>query len=383
MGFAFPPHSPPSNPQFFPADSGGEIGLRNIIVLAGLLSAKLLLYIFITPPWQVPDEPTHFEYAYLLFQEKNVLSSVRPDVALQGEILESMKDFRFWSYLHWERPDPLPASFAEDPLLRGAPSQISSSVPLYYVTGALWLRLFSPQTILESLYLLRLFSAVQITLFFLIAALLIKWAIPGRQDLQLGALALIVFLPQLSAMGAGVNSDNAIILTYALVTLICAWIVRAKQATWHLLLLVPAVAVCILSKRTGLAAIPLVAWTIMIRIRWHRRVFIRMACLAVLLILGLAVAQAAVTSSSPAIARKVFGNFAFIWTRLAQSHEFAGGAHLSTIVDVLWKSFWACFGWLTVAGPTWLYWLNLPFLIFAGAGALRTLNLGIRKGREK
>ena len=223
------------------------------------MSAKLLLYILITPPWQVPDEPTHFEYAYLLFQEKNVLSSARPDVALQVNILKSMKDFWFWSYLPLDPPDPLPASFSTAPFLQIAPSQVSRALPLYYIMGALWLRLFSPQTILESLYLLRLFSAVQITLFFLIVALLIKWAIPGRQDLQLGALALIVFLPQLSAMGAGVNSDNAIILTYALVTLTCAWIVRAKQATWHFLLLVPAVAICILSKRTGLAAIPLVS----------------------------------------------------------------------------------------------------------------------------
>ena len=54
------------------------------LILIGLLVSKILLYIVLIPPWQIPDEPTHFEYIHVLSRENNPFVSVEPDFELTG-----------------------------------------------------------------------------------------------------------------------------------------------------------------------------------------------------------------------------------------------------------------------------------------------------------
>lgn len=46
------------------ATSPSRLGLLAAILLVGLIHG--LLYVFLMPPWQHYDEPTHFEYVWLI-----------------------------------------------------------------------------------------------------------------------------------------------------------------------------------------------------------------------------------------------------------------------------------------------------------------------------
>ncbi len=224
----------------------------------------------VIPPWQIPDEATHFEYAYLLYLEKNPLVTVQSNPNLQEQILLSMRQFRFWTFLPFPEPAALAKTFRDDFFLRQAPSQIDRSPPLYYILGSLWLHLFSPKTLLEALFLLRLYSIVLTTLFVLILSQLVRWAFPDRIELQMGAMAFAVFIPQFSFIGAGVNTDNAIVLFYAATMAAGVMAATTKHRIWFALLIIAVIA-SVLSKKTGLAAIPLAAFSILLGYRWNRQ----------------------------------------------------------------------------------------------------------------
>ncbi len=343
----------------------------DILIFAGILATKLLLYVFITPPWQVPDEPTHFEYAYLLYREKTLLGPVQSDLALQKDILESMESNHFWSFLPWDPPETIPTSFKEDRLLHFAPSQINRSPPLYYAIGSLWLRLFSPRSILEALFILRIYSALQTLLFFFVLALLVHWILPRSRQCQIAALSLAVFLPQLSFIGAGVNSDNTFNLCYAATTAVCVMFAVGKRPLWMGPLLVLSVVACLLSKTSGLLAVPLMAFTVLAGLGWNRRRLMGSVCVGTALLLALILGQAVLTWISPDSARKIVVATHFGWTRLTSFDSIGGEQSLTVTASLLWRSFWAVFGWLTVALPGWLYLPNLAILFTVAVGAIK------------
>ena len=62
-------------------------------LLSGILSA---IYGAVTPPWQAPDEPLHFEYVRLLYQEGRLVGWADADPELEREIVASMDRHDFW-----------------------------------------------------------------------------------------------------------------------------------------------------------------------------------------------------------------------------------------------------------------------------------------------
>ena len=293
------------------------------VILTGLLASKILLYISLIPPWQIPDEPTHFEYIFVLSRENNPLARVRPDHELQEQILQSMDDFRFWTYLPFPEPTTPPQSFSEDDYIGQAPTQINYSPPLYHMLGSLWLRLFSPGSILEALYLLRLYSALLAILFFLTIARLVRWAIPDEAELQAGALCFVAFLPQFGFIAGGVNSDNLINLLYAATVLASAKAATKKSVQrigWLFLLVIA----CILTKKTGLAAIPLAVISLALSYEFHRRKLVQTLFIIVCLFGTLLLAQAFLTWFSPENAEKVTLTIYYVWNQLTSLSSIGG-----------------------------------------------------------
>ena len=69
--------------------------------LLGLLTALAvvhgLLYAFLIPPWQAPDEIAHFEYARLLAERWRPLSLADASPALEAEVIDSLYRFQAWT----------------------------------------------------------------------------------------------------------------------------------------------------------------------------------------------------------------------------------------------------------------------------------------------
>jgi hypothetical protein len=180
---------------------------RQILLLILLLLLTItggILYINIVPPWQSPDEPTHFEYVQLLAESRNLRTQ-----SLQEQIIISMDKHNFWRFVGHPRPQPLPKKFDEISFLRlsQAQTQIGRKPPLYYVIASLFLKLYPHQTIIFKLYLLRslsLFFSINIVVLIFLTAKLI---LPKDYNFPLTVAALVAFLPEFILIGTSVSLD--------------------------------------------------------------------------------------------------------------------------------------------------------------------------------
>jgi len=182
--------------------------------LVALLNA--VCWSVITPPFQVPDEPSHFAYVALL-AERGTLPSAgagvpAPEVQLVQEGLNSDR-IRFQpaqrALASVEQQRVLERDLAA-PLPRvgsGGAGAASNEPPLYYALEVVPYELGSGWSLLGSLALMRLFSALLAALTALFAYLFVREALPGaRWAWTVGGLAVAVF-PLLGFMSGGVSPD--------------------------------------------------------------------------------------------------------------------------------------------------------------------------------
>src|SRR4030042_3648744 len=153
-------------------------------MLLWLIALSLLrgaAYLLITPPWQAPDETTHFQFMELLTQRP--LAEIRKiDVMilddqkyleLEGKILQSMKKHKAWEYVGMPVPDPFPPFFYKAPFFSGSAPKIYRP-PLYYLLGAGILNLLDPKELETRLYVVRVYSLI-LSLGVIIATFLIGY----------------------------------------------------------------------------------------------------------------------------------------------------------------------------------------------------------------
>lgn len=183
---------------------------------AGWLAA-LLLYVLcrgllmaaIVPPWQGPDEPSHFEYVVLTARQRG--PPVSTDPALQAQILASMQAARWYAWLGEAAPPAPPGRFDDLPRLADAPTQVGSETPLGYLPylPAAWLAL--PRGLEAALAAMRL-SSVGLSLLLVVAVLgaarLALDAPAGEAHrLTLAAGLTVAALPILAFDGAMLGND--------------------------------------------------------------------------------------------------------------------------------------------------------------------------------
>jgi len=182
------------------------------LTLVLIVSASLVLgiiYIIIIPPWQSPDEPTHFEYVKVL-AEGDPPWDPHPSPELQEKIIVSLDHYDYWRYLLVEKPDPLPTTFKVTPFLFMAPSQIGKNPPIYYWLASLVLRLTSNLSIKAEFYRLRALS-----LLFSILTVVFVWACAAEifgkfSPLCPAAAGITALLPQFMVIGTSVSPDPCV-----------------------------------------------------------------------------------------------------------------------------------------------------------------------------
>ena len=182
-----------------------------------LLLLQGVVYIVIIPPWQSPDEPTHFEYVYLMAHSGLLPGRVVPDYDLQKEVIISLDKYNFWAYVGVERPQPLPDRFQDCPFLVGAFTQIGQKPFLYYWLASFPFRVMPSIPLTGAMYGLRALSLV----FSLITVYLVyrtaREIFPRDFFFSLTSAALAGLLPQFMLIGTSVSLDPLINLVGAAV----------------------------------------------------------------------------------------------------------------------------------------------------------------------
>lgn len=188
-------------------------GAREALWLVAILALYLLLgslYALLTPPWQFPDEPAHFNCVRYIATEGR-LPELRPG-DYPAQYLEEIKAQRF------------------HPTLSIVPIRYEShQPPLYYLWASLPYRLAEPWGQASTLRVLRLFSVLLGAVGVGAAYAVVRALNPHDPTLALGAAAFAATLPMHVAMTAAVNND---VLSELLLALAALTLLGAGASAW-------------------------------------------------------------------------------------------------------------------------------------------------------
>ena len=363
---------------------------RSLLLVAVLALGLSIVYLALTPPWQIPDEPQHYQLARLVADRGRwpVLSDVWAATDLERQVYASLVRNRFWEIRANRTPPPsLWADTAPDVLLPPI-----AAPPGYYIVAAGALRLKGSSSAEAGLYAMRLLSALLGLLELVLIWVMARAVFPSDPWLSAAALAFVGFLPMRACMTAGANSDMMAALAAA--AALCAmvrWIAKpltpARGAVLGLLL-----ALALLTKRTTLFLLPAALLFLILNRRAQAsaatnrplRWWISAGLGAMMLCAPLAAwmlarppllvpgqvwpypgsAPDSLLGVRPEWLARLFSSEAWTWSALAGYARSMG---------IAFASFWGAFGWLTVPlGVGW--YVALAALTAAGiAGLLRRM----------
>jgi len=219
-----------------------------IILLIGLLQG--IVFTFVIPPWWHNDEPTHFEYAWLLANRPKLAQTIKVDEPMRRDLAMSMFQHGYYDFYK------LPPKFNSDqPVYIGA-SQ-AGDPPLYYWLVSLPLRLLK-----NASYEIQDYAGRLISVLIFLATLYVVWKALGEligegHPLQWLTTIFIALLPGLTDTMTSISNDVGAVLVFS----IFLWIgisILNRGLTWKKLLgLIAVLAICYYTKNTTIPAIPL------------------------------------------------------------------------------------------------------------------------------
>lgn len=171
--------------------------------LAAFLAAYLVAagsFALLTPPWQTPDEPAHYNYI------AHIATELRLPVLAQGDYDQERLDIL------------LEAKFAPKLSISGLRYE-NYQPPLYYLlaTPVFW-------ATGGSLIALRLFGVLLGMVTILLLYLCLELVFPGKTLIPLGAAAFAALLPMHMAVAASVSNDgSAELLLMAAMLVLLRW----------------------------------------------------------------------------------------------------------------------------------------------------------------
>lgn len=211
-----------------------------------------LIYVFIMPVWQHYDEPTHFEYAWLIANKGKLPSPSDYDLEMRRQAALSMIESGFFKPLGF-LPD---INSDQTPVWIGPISQLSNP-PLYYLMGALPLRLLNDYEVDTQLIALRFVS-----LFLFIILIFSAWGIgveitPEGHPLRFILPISVALLPGLTDVMTAANNDVAAVTFLSLCLWGCIRLIRRGFSWLDMAWCVIAAGLCLLSKETAYIALPI------------------------------------------------------------------------------------------------------------------------------
>ena len=330
-------------------------------------------YIVITPPWQAPDETTHFQFIELLTQRP--LSEIRKIplhsgggkyFELERKILASMKKFKAWQYVGLPTPDPMPDCFFNAPFFVGSAPKIYRP-PLYYLIGASILKVFHPKELETRLYVARVYSLI-LSLGTIIISFLIGYLVFKDKTYALMTGVFVSFLPQFMVIGTSVNSDNLVNLLASVFLIYGVFLLSEKRSNLYLIPIPFLLLVLFLSAKTAVVIAPISIFLFVFQIGKSMKSFL-------ILILSLLI----LVSFIPLVEYLLPGTI----NAATLTFKWVGGSLYSGIdrgrgfydffFRVLFKSFWFVGGWMQIYCNRWMYTGIGVLCLFSGFGLLRML----------
>ena len=210
-----------------------------------------LIFIFLFPPWQHYDEPNHFEYAWLLTNNRRIPERGDFDIEMNRLVVESMVRHGFYGDLK-DQPD---LSGDEDVRIEGFHQ--FDEPPFYYLAVSIPMSLLSTSTIESQLYGARfvslLFYLVTVTAAWGIAREITRAGSPVRWMLPL----LAALLPGLVDLMTAVNNDAAAIAVVSLFLWVGVRMIKRGFSFTGLVLLILLSGIALFTKGTALIIVPL------------------------------------------------------------------------------------------------------------------------------
>jgi 4-amino-4-deoxy-L-arabinose transferase-like glycosyltransferase len=295
------------------------------------------LYAVYTPAWQVPDEPAHYNYIRQLAQGR-------------GLPVMEMGDYD-QAYLSRLTSEKFPPELSIDSVTyedHQPPLYYLLATPIYALGGG-------------ALLPLRLLSVVLGASLLVVAFKAVRAIFPARPAVALATTALIAFIPQHTAMTAGVNNDTlAELIVAGTLWALVVYLKGGRDRPWHMGLLVAA---ALLAKGSIYVVVPVAALAAIVRWRREGRTW-RWAAGQLTWIL-----VPALLLSAPWFVRNglVYG-----WgdptgqarhdlvvegqMRPLEYVALAGwGGYWERVVTFTFQSFWGQFGWMGVVLPATIY----------------------------
>jgi 4-amino-4-deoxy-L-arabinose transferase-like glycosyltransferase len=322
-----------------------------LILIVSAYSILGTLYAVLTPRWQAPDEPAHYNYVRHLVDKK------RFPILQMGDY-----DQDYLREITTERFDP---AMSIDSI-----RYESHQPPLYYVLAAPIYAIFA-----GALLPLRLLSVGFGAGLLLAAYRVVKTLSPERSWLALGATAFIAFNPQHIAMTAAVNNDTLAELILAVVLLgLVRWLTSESSfPRRHLVKTGVLIGLALLTKAGIYITVPLALIALWLRSRSTpgaassdgiRRMRVRQAVEA-----AVALLLPALLLGLPWFARNALAYGGLDILGLEQHERVVAGQPLGSewLADHGWlglagifgrttfRSFWATFGWMAVPIDTRIY----------------------------
>lgn len=351
-----------------------------LILVIYLVSGTL--YALLTPPWQIPDEPAH--YNYVRFVAENLRYPVLQMGDYPHEYLEEIKAKHFPPEMSI---DPIRYEFWQPPLY------YSLAVPFY------WLTRFWPPA--EQVIALRFLSLLMGGGVVYLAYLIAREVFPTNEVLALGTAAFVAGVPMHLAVLAAVNNDGLVeLMLTGILWMLIRYVKKegtegAKGAEggipWRLVGLGVLIGLGMLAKTTTLISIPLVLAAVILIVHnppstiRHLQSAIRYRLSAIGYQL-FAIFFPALLLTLPWFVRNasIYGGVdIFVWTRhdavvVGQLRTADGLARYGLagfardFVLTTFRSFWAQFGWMGVLVDERIYLVlallcavvSLGFLIY-------------------
>lgn len=215
-----------------------------------------VIYTFLIPPWQHYDEPTHFEYAWLIANTGKLPQAEAYDSVMRREVAASMIAHGFFDVL----PSP---NLLLDKTWIGI-SQTSER-PLYYAVLSLPLMFLKGADVELQLYTTRLMSVFMFLGVLFIAHQLTKELFPNVPELKTMIPLSLTLTPSFVDLMSAVNNDVGATLMFSLFIWLGVRLTSSGVNVTRLILFILGALVCFYTKTTVFVAmllvIPLISLT--------------------------------------------------------------------------------------------------------------------------
>ncbi|MDX1437110.1 MAG: hypothetical protein R3335_09880, partial [Anaerolineales bacterium] len=250
-----------------------------LIIALGLVHG--LIYVFLVPPWQHSDEPSHFEHAWLIAANRRLPVSGEFDPEMRRAVFDSMAAHQFFVGIGY---DPSPDAF-----WASARSQVSEP-PAYYLLAAGPLAAIPLDSVDGQLRLVRILSlGLYIATIGAAYGILRSLTRPGHW-LRLMVPFSMAALPGLANLMTSVNND---VLAVAALSFFIwpAGLLIVEGFSWRRAVAAGALALlCAGAKSTALVAVPLLAVALLFSLLRGPRRRLAWGALAAAGLLGLGLA---------------------------------------------------------------------------------------------